>query len=248
VAFVGNISAILFDFGGTLDGPVHWLDRFLAHYRAAGIEITRAELDPAFAEATRIGYGATRILSRFGLTDLVRFLIGHQVEHLLKSGPPNIRATLEEGGAKGRHRIVEAITILFVSQTMAGLEHSREVMAALSGRFKLGVVSNFYGNLDRVLADTRLERFFAAVVDSSRLGVFKPEPGIFEDALKKMRIGAPETAMVGDSLSKDCAPAKMLGMRTVWLRADSSRAPAESADAIADVTIESIDEVARMKW
>jgi HAD superfamily hydrolase (TIGR01549 family) len=245
---VGNISAILFDFGGTLDGPVHWLDRFLAHYRGAGIEISRAELDPAFDAATRIGYGATKILSRFGLTDLVRFLIGHQVENLLKSGPPNIRTILEEGGAKGRHRIVEAITTSFVSQTMAGLEHSREVMAALNSRFKLGVVSNFYGNLDRVLADARLERYFAAVVDSSRLGIFKPEPGIYEDALKKIRTGPAETAMVGDSLSKDCAPAKALGMRTVWLRADSNRTLAESADSIADVTIESLDEVARLQW
>jgi HAD superfamily hydrolase (TIGR01549 family) len=245
---VGNISAILFDFGGTLDGPVHWLDRFLAHYRAAGIEISRAGLDPAFDAATRIGYGATNILSRFGLTDLVRFLIGHQVENLLKSGPPNIRTILEEGGAKGRHRIVEAITTSFVSQTMAGLEHSREVMAALNSRFKLGVVSNFYGNLDRVLADARLERYFAAVVDSSRLGIFKPEPGIYEDALKKIRTGPAETAMVGDSLSKDCAPAKAIGIRTVWLRADSNHTLAESADSIADVTIESLDEVARLQW
>ncbi len=245
---MGNISAILFDFGGTLDGPVHWLDRFLANYRAAGIEISRAELDPAFDAATRIGYGATRIVSRFGLTDLVRFLIGHQVENLLKSGPPHIRAVLEEGGAKGRHRIVEAITTSFVSQTMAGLEQSREVMGALNGRFKLGVVSNFYGNLDRVLADARLERFFAAVVDSSRLGIFKPEPGIYEDALKKMRTGPVETAMVGDSLTKDCAPAKMLGMRTVWLQAESNRALAENADSLADVTIESIDEVTRIQW
>ena len=245
---MANISAILFDFGGTLDGPLHWLDRFLAHYRAAGIEIGRAELDPAFDEATRIGYGATRILSRFGLTDLVRFLIGHQVEYLLKSGPTTVRAVLEEGAAKGRHRIVEAITASFVAQTMAGLEHSREVMARLNGGFKLGVVSNFYGNLDRILADARLERHFAAVVDSSRIGIFKPQLGIYEDALKKMRIGPAETAMVGDSLSKDCAPAKMLGMRTVWLRSDSNSALAENAGAIADVTIQSIDEVARIQW
>ena len=245
---MANISAILFDFGGTLDGPVHWLDRFLAHYRSAGIEISRAELDPAFDHATRTGYGATKIVTRFGLTDLVRFLIGHQFEYLRQSGPEKVRAVLKEGGAKGRHRIVEAITTSFVSQTMAGLEHSRGVMAALDGRFKLGVVSNFYGNLDRILADARLERYFAAVVDSSRLGIFKPEPGIYQDALKKLRTGPDETAMVGDSLSKDCAPAKALGMRTVWLRAASNRASAENADALADFTIESLDQVARIQW
>jgi len=245
---VANINALLFDFGGTLDGPAHWLDRFLAQYRAAGIEISRAELDPAFDHATRIGYGATRIITRFGLTDLVRFIVGHQFEYLRQSGAPKVRALLDEGGAKGRHRIVEAITTSFVAETSAGLEHSREVMAALQARFKLGVVSNFYGNLDRILADARLERFFDAVADSSRVGIFKPEAGIFEVALKKMHCGPESTAMIGDSPGKDCAPAHKLGMRAVWLRTDSNRPVLEGADAVADITIHSLDEVARIQW
>jgi putative hydrolase of the HAD superfamily len=245
---VANINALLFDFGGTLDGPLHWLDRFLAQYRAAGIEITRAELDPAFAQATRIGYGATKILTRFGLTDLVRFIVGHQFEYLRQGGPAKVRAILDEGGAKGRHRIVETITASFVRETTTGLEHSREVIAALHGRFKLGVVSNFYGNLDRVLADARMDRFFAAIADSSRVGIFKPEPGIFEFALKEMHAAAAETAIIGDSLGKDCAPAMKLGLQTVWLRTDSSRAVPEGAELSPDVTIGSLDEVAQIQW
>src|SRR5271168_201315 len=170
---MATITALLFDFGGTLDGPAHWLDRFLAAYRLAGAEISRAELDPAFDHATRTGYGATRIITRFRLTDLVRFLVGHQFEYLRQSGAPKVRAMLDEGGAKGRHRIVEDVTSSFVRETTAGLEHSREVIAGLKGRFRMGVVSNFYGNLDRILADARLERFFDTVADSSRVGIFK---------------------------------------------------------------------------
>jgi HAD superfamily hydrolase (TIGR01549 family) len=247
---VADINALLFDFGGTLDGPAHWLDRFLANYRAAGVEISRAELDPAFDHATRIGYGATKVITRFGLTDLVRFIVGHQFEHLRQGGPPKVRALLDDRGAKGRHRIVESITTSFVRETSAGMEHSRGVLATLEGRFKMGVVSNFYGNLDRILADARLERFFAAVADSSRVGIFKPETGIFEAALKKMdcasESAAKKTAMIGDSLAKDCAPAKKLGLKTVWLRTDSSRPVPEGAGALADVTIGSIDQIAQI--
>lgn len=245
---MAKIEALLFDFGGTLDGPAHWLDRFLADYRAAGIEISRAELDPAFEDATRIGYGATRIVTRFGLSDLVRFIVGHQFEHLRKSGPPKVRAMLEEGGAKGQHRIVEAITTSFVRQTSKGMEHSREVLAALAGRYRMGVVSNFYGNLDRILADAHLERYFAVVADSSRVGIFKPGVGIFEVALKKMRASGQNGAMIGDSLDKDCAPAKKLGLTTVWLCTDKNRRVTEGAEAVADITIGSIDEVARLEW
>jgi len=246
---MATITALLFDFGGTLDGPAHWLDRFLASYRAAGIEISRAELDPAFEHATRIGYGATRVVARFGMTDLVRFLVGHQFEYLRKSGPDPLRAALGDSGAAGRHRFVERVTNSFVRETSAGLAHSREVVCPLKSRFKMGIVSNFYGNLDRVLAEARLDRFFAAVVDSSRVGIFKPEAGIFEAALKKIRCAPESAAMIGDSPDKDCAPAHKLGMRTVWLRTGSRCGDdASRQDAAADLVIRSIDEVAQIQW
>jgi putative hydrolase of the HAD superfamily len=246
---MATITALLFDFGGTLDGPAHWLDRFLASYRGAGIEISRAELDPAFEHATRIGYGATRVVARFGMTELVRFLVSHQIEYLGKSGPDPIRAMLGNAGAAGRHRIVERVTKSFVGETTAGLAHSRGVVGALKGRFKMGVVSNFYGNLEGILAEAKLARFFDAIADSSRVGIFKPEVGIFEAALKKMHCVPESTAMIGDSLAKDCVPAHRLGMRTVWLRsAPQFGNGASGRDAAADITIGAIDEVVQIQW
>jgi FMN phosphatase YigB (HAD superfamily) len=242
---MATITALLFDFGGTLDGPAHWLDRFLASYRNAGIDISRADLDPAFEHATRIGYGATRVVGRFEMTDLVRFLVGHQFEHLRMSGPEALRERLRDAGAGGLHRFVEQVTNSFVRETNAGLAHSREVVAPLQGRFRMGIVSNFYGNLDRILAEAKLDRFFTVVADSSRIGIFKPEPGIFEAALKKLQCAPESVAMIGDSLGKDCVPARKLGMRTVWLRTEPR--PDEDSQA-ADVTIRSIDEVARIQW
>lgn len=109
----------------------------------------------------------------------------------------------------------------------------------------MGIVSNFYGNLDRILEEAKLDRYFAAVADSSRVGIFKPEPGIFETALKKIQCAPESAAMIGDSLAKDCAPARKLGMRTVWLRTAAQSGDDASA---ADITIRSIDEVAQIQW
>ena len=242
---MATITALLFDFGGTLDGPAHWLDRFLASYRAAGVDISRTELDPAFDHATRTGYGATRIVARFGLTDLVRFLVGHQFEYLRKSGPEQLRASLDDSGAAGRHRLVEAVTNSFVRETSTGLAHSRDIAGSLKSRFKLGIVSNFYGNLDRVLEEAKLDRFFTAVADSSRVGIFKPNAGIFEAALKKIQCAPESVAMIGDSLGKDCAPARKLGMRSVWLCTEPR---ADEDSAAADVTIRNIDELVQIQW
>jgi putative hydrolase of the HAD superfamily len=244
---VANVSALLFDFGGTLDGPSHWLDRFLAKYHAAGIDITRAELDPAFDHATGTGYRATKVLARFGLADLVRFLVGHQLEYLRRDGPERIRATIEADGAAGRHRIVEKVTSSFVKETSEGLEHSRGILTALKSRFKLGVVSNFYGNLDRILAEFRLDRLLSAVADSSKIGVFKPEPAIFQAAISQIKVAPEQIAMIGDSLNKDCAPARSLGLRTVWLCSDAARVDVEDA-TMADRTIKTIDELIDLQW
>jgi HAD superfamily hydrolase (TIGR01549 family) len=241
-----SIKALLFDFGGTLDGPTHWLDRFLAQYRAAGIEISRGELDPAFDYATRTGYGATRVVSRFRLNDLVRFLVGQQLEYLRARGPEHLSRRIEDAPGKERHQLVERITESFVRETKAGLAESKASLASLKNRFKLGVVSNFYGNLDAILDEAGMGKLFAAVADSSKLKLFKPDPGIFTAALKSLRLESTEAAMVGDSLDKDCAPARRLGLRTVWYNAHPNGRG--DSEGVADFTIGSLAGLNEIDW
>jgi FMN phosphatase YigB (HAD superfamily) len=244
------ISALLFDFGGTLDGPAHWLDRFLAQYRAAGIGISREGLDSAFDHATRTAYRAAGVVRRFALKDLVRFLVGQQMEFLVRSGPDAIRARLAAADARERHQMVERITEAFVAETASGLEHSRRVLERLGPRFRIAVVSNFYGNLDRIIDEARMSKLVDAAIDSSRVGIFKPDPGIFEAALAALSVKADASAMIGDSLEKDCAPARRLGLTTVWYRpAGSNGSELHRGDrSCADYTIGTLEELAEIQW
>jgi len=268
-------KTILFDFGGTLDCPRHWLDRFVAHYRAAGIEIARAQLDPAFDHATRIGYRSTKLVSSYGLTELVDFLVHQQLDYLGRRGAPEIRETLAAASAGMRlPEIAGFITQSFVAESRSGLAASKESLKSLAGRFRMGIVSNFYGNLENILAEFDLASFFGVVADSSRLGVFKPEPGIFNHAIKALGAIPAETAMVGDSLAKDCVPAHTLGLTTIWLRhappgnlanpitagiVDRQHQPDDHEIAgteqsqfpsgfTADFTIEGVAELAHLSW
>jgi len=240
------VKGLLFDFGGTLDGPTHWLDRFLAQYRAAGIEIERAELDPAFDHGTKTGYSATKIVSRFRLMELVRFLVGHQMEFLRARGPERIRTMIENAGGPGRHRIVEKVTSSFVTETKAGMAESRRALDGLGNKFAMGVVSNFYGNLETILEDGGIRKYFSAIADSSRVKIFKPEPGIYQAALKSLRLPPAEVAMIGDSLGKDCKPAHQLGMRTVWYQPHPNGIA--DSEGIADFTITSLEGLNRIVW
>src|SRR5271154_5950583 len=144
---VANLRALLFDFGGTLDCTAHWLDRFLAHYRACGIEIERAQLDPAFDLATASAYRATERLSKIGLRATIDFLLRIQMGHLSCLGPEQVGQRFQQIGPSGVAELRHRIGAAFAAESLREMKRSREVLIALKPRFRLGVVSNFYGNL-----------------------------------------------------------------------------------------------------
>jgi FMN phosphatase YigB (HAD superfamily) len=219
------MRAILFDFGGTLDFPRHWLDRFLAHYRAAGITLTRAQLDPAFEAATRHAYASSASLRDYGLAKLIPLLVRFQIAFLVESDAiADLKLATESLVAEMTRRISDS----FITESMVGLERSRALL------------SHFYGNLELVLKEAGFEGIVSAIADSGRLGVYKPEPAIFRTALSMLGVSGRETVMVGDSLDKDCAPARGLGMRTIWLCHEPG--PGASTES-ADFTITSLDEL-----
>ncbi len=243
-------GALLFDFGGTLDVPgSHWLDRFLAHYLAAGMRLTREQLDPAFAYATTMGYREGAAMHDRGLGELIRFLIDLQIEYLSSHGSEDVRSQLSGLATTGRARLMERISTDFIDQSTCGLAESREVLSILASRFRLGVISNFYGNLDRILTDAGMRNLFATVIDSARLGVFKPERRIFEAALEALAIQPEQAAMIGDSLDKDCLPARSLGMKTVLMRDAAGCSVDNAVDAsFVDRTIGTLRELVELQW
>jgi FMN phosphatase YigB (HAD superfamily) len=243
-----GMRAILFDFGGTLDYPRHWLDRFLAHYKTAGIEISRTELDRAYGKATRIAYQTGEAIRGYDLTDTVRYLVALQLDELRRQGSVNVRARLDQAAnGHGLAAIADQITRAFVGESARGLDRSRKVLSSLVGRFKIGIVSNFYGNLDRVVADVGLAPMVDAVADSTRLGFYKPDLRIFEAALREIGVAATDAMMVGDSLDKDCQPARSLGMRTAWLR-HSDLKETEQTQPLADFTLDSLEGLNKLEW
>lgn len=95
-------------------------------------------------------------------------------------------------------------------------------LAALRHRgFLLGVVTNrlwggepFYKDLATIGLLDYFELQHVAI--SGDLGIRKPNPGIFEHALKSLQVAPQETAMIGDSLSADILGAQPLGITAIW--------------------------------
>lgn len=202
------IRTILFDMGGTLDGDgLHWLERFLALYRDFGVELSREQIREAFDEAERKS-GLDEAIASANLATMIELHVKWQLTHLgLKD--PVLERQLVEG---------------FIAPVRKAAADNAQLLATLVDRgFELGVVSNGCGNVDRLCADFGYTPFLSVIVDSRRVGLFKPDPAIFLDAARKLG-GDPVTMMmVGDSFERDVLPAKKAGMKTAWLEGAAPR-------------------------
>src|SRR5262249_56077231 len=106
---------------------------------------------------------------------------------------------------------------VFVAGGAAALAESRAVLERLRPRFALGVVTNYYGNAERVLAEAGMRHLLGVVVDSAVCGLSKPDPAIFALALARLGLAPRQALFVGDSLQQDVVPARAAGLPTAPL-------------------------------
>lgn len=89
------------------------------------------------------------------------------------------------------------------------------VVKELSERYSLGIIANqSEGLIDRLTAWGMIE-CFKVIVSSHEAGVSKPDPVIFDTALKQAGCLPGEAVMIGDRLDNDIYPANNAGMKTV---------------------------------
>jgi putative hydrolase of the HAD superfamily len=221
-------DALLFDFGGTIDTDgVHWCEKYWDVYRELEIPVPRAAYERAFVEADRRlaqepparGEGFFRIIQQ-----QVRF----QFESLSAQVPGFA------GGAKQRDALCGAV----YAQVGATVARARPLLRELAHGRRLAIVSNFNGNMETVLSEFDLRSLFEAVVDSTVVGVEKPDPEIFRLAMRRLDVEPSRCAVIGDSYDRDIVPGKSAGGSTIWVKGRSWR---EWPDApLADVTVGSI--------
>jgi putative hydrolase of the HAD superfamily len=223
------IDTLLFDFGGTLDANgIAWKERFYALYRADGLDISADAFQSCFFAADDPLVGG--LPPDTDLAGTVHALAANLETELARCGAGSSNTD------RGRR-----VAWRFLADTVAAIERNRPLLEALAERYRLGIVSNFYGNLDAVCRDTGLSSIFAVLVDSHCVAVEKPDPAIFHLALDALRATPESTVFVGDSLRRDREGARRTGMRFVWLRpeniaAGEAQTPATPVDnAVSDL-------------
>lgn len=116
------------------------------------------------------------------------------------------------------------------------------VLEDLARDHRLALVTNGAPDVQREkLAGTTLARRFRAIVISAELGIAKPDPRIFEHAVRAIGARTEEAVMIGDSLSRDIAGARGAGLRSIWVdRGGESRRP---DDAVPDARVTALSQI-----
>lgn len=91
------------------------------------------------------------------------------------------------------------------------------LLAHLHGNYRLGVVSNSDGSVADTLERVGLAKWFDVIVDSEVVGVSKPDPAIFDFALKPLKSDPARTVYIGDSYALDCVGAGRAGLYAILL-------------------------------
>ena len=209
------ISAFLFDFGGTLDADGHhWLDRFYRIYEQIGFSaIPKEHIKEAFywADAQLEEDPAA---AKLGYRPMMQRHVHYQFEKL---------------GIENHEKLEEAAAA-FYRPAEKVLRRNRGILERLHhAGLKLGVLSNFYGNVEMLCQEAGLKPFLAVILDSIVVGLKKPDPKIFQMAAERLGVPLTEIAFVGDSFQRDVIPAKSLGMTTIWMAGDRRQIPPDAS-------------------
>jgi putative hydrolase of the HAD superfamily len=94
-----------------------------------------------------------------------------------------------------------------------------------SAGFRLGVISNWEGWLERLMAELDVARCFHAMSVSGLVGVEKPDPAIFHHALEEIGVRPEHAIHVGDNPRDDVEGAEAVGIRGILLDRANRAAP-----------------------
>jgi len=130
---------------------------------------------------------------------------------------------------------------------VADVEAAPTLLRLKDDGLKLGVISNFDYRLYRILDGLDLTRYFDSITISSEAGFAKPRREVYDAALARAGVSAPDAMHIGDSEHLDFAPAAAIGMAAMLIdRAQGNPAPSINGREARIGSLASVPEVARI--
>lgn len=207
-------KGVIFDYGGTIDtNSRHWAEVLWSSYVQHQVPVDKESFREAYVFGERALAKYPFVQPGHNFHDVLAIKVKLQMEYLAEER----KLPLDEKELQAyASRVVDGC----YQYVLDVLKVTRPVVEELAKRYRLVLVSNFYGNIQTILKDFGLSDFFSDIIESSVVGVRKPDPAIYRLGVEAMGFEAENVWVVGDSFSKDVVPAKAVGCRVAWLKGE----------------------------
>lgn len=223
------IKGIIFDYGGTIDSRGdHWSEVIFDQYLQMALPVSYDQFREAYITAERALARSRIILPWHNFHDVMLRKTAVQLGYLKAQG---ILKDIDTD------RVQDDLATRCYESAKQAVAEARPILEDLADEFPLALVSNFYGNIDEVLRDFGIRHLFRGIAESAVLGIRKPDPRIFAAGCLILDLDPQDVLVVGDSLSKDIAPAASIGCSTAWICGRQWRGDSIPADAPAPTTL-----------
>ncbi len=230
------IKGIIFDYGGTIDSRgVHWSEVIWDGYRAAGVNVSKEQFRDSYVHAERELARVRHILPADNFHDLLLKKMRIELQDLVEKGHLH---------CDDIEPLAQQVAQYCYQEARSSIEEARPVLEQLAKHYPMMLVSNFYGNVDSVLRDFDVRKYFKGVIESAVVGVRKPNPVIFALGVDVLELPASQVLVVGDSLKKDILPAESLGCQVLWLKGKGWTADEDAQTH--PCTIKSLNEIPQL--
>ncbi len=213
------IRAVFFDFYGTL---AHWAPAAEGIQRAAaaeeGVDVDEAAIARGYfaANALMDMENARRPLRERSPAEVDGFFAVYEQLLLRTAGA---ETSLETAGRIWRR-------VRSAPKDMALYPDAKAALAEVKAMgLRLGVISNIGPELDAWLERLGIAEDLPVRATSGTVGVAKPHPAIFRQALSWVGAAAHEAVHVGDSEDSDVVGAQAAGITPVFVQRDMGAAP-----------------------
>jgi len=210
-----NIKGLIFDYGATLDTcGCHWGQMIRHAYERNSIPVSEEQFRDAYVFAERTLGSNPIIQSRYTFYKTLQIKIRIEMEFIKEHNYWNpSKADLDKA--------ICAVVDDLYARVKEYTHNSLELLALLKKKYRMVLVSNFYGNISVVLNEFGFDGMFQNIIESAVVGIRKPDPRIYMLGVDTLQMKPEETVVIGDSFKKDIVPAKKIGCNVIWIKGET---------------------------
>lgn len=112
---------------------------------------------------------------------------------MLSDGLPELKISREQIEEIAHDKVYNMNNYIFFDDVKKTIE-------ILSKKYKLGIISDTWPSIERILKSEGLSEYFSSKTYSCNLGVYKPNPKMYDHALSTLKIPSEETVFIDDSV------------------------------------------------